>query len=223
MGRVAIVCRHPKEGPLTDEVARTLIHGYYACVSYTDAHVGRLLDELDRLQLADNTIVVLWGDHGWNLGEHTLWCKHCCFETSMHAPLIVKAPKIRGGQKTRGLTEFIDIYPSLCELADLPLPEHLQGRSFVSLMRNPNQDWKEAAIGRYRSGDTIRTQQHRFTEYTDKKGSFQARMLYDHRKDPGEDANISEHEANASLVNALTRELHEHMGKDTDIKRRDAQ
>jgi arylsulfatase A-like enzyme len=76
----------PAKGPLSDEMARNLIHGYYACVSYTDAQIGKLLDELDRLDMADNTIVVLWGDHGWNLGEHTLWCKHCCFETSMHAP-----------------------------------------------------------------------------------------------------------------------------------------
>ena len=210
----------PDKGPLTDEMARRLIHGYYACVSYTDANVGMLLDELDRLELSDNTIVVLWGDHGWNLGEHTLWCKHCCFETSMHAPLIVKAPAIRGGRKTRGLTEFIDIYPSLCELAGLPLPQHLHGRSFVPLMEDPDRKWKDAAIGRYRSGDTIRTDRHRFTQYTDANGQFQARMLYDHRDDPEEDENISERESSSSLVETLTRELHEQMGKDTDLDSR---
>ena len=208
----------PEKGPLSDEMARTLIHGYYACVSYTDANVGMLLDELDRLQLADNTIVVLWGDHGWNLGEHTLWCKHCCFETSMHAPLIVRAPKIQGGQKTRGLTEFIDIYPSLCELADLPLPEHLQGRSFVSLMKDPDRDWKDAAIGRYRGGDTMRTDHLRFTEYTDASGRYEARMLYDHREDPGENANIAEQESRRAIVKALTQQLHERMGKDADLQ-----
>ncbi len=210
----------PEKGPLSDEMARTLIHGYYACVSYTDANVGKLLDELDRLELADSTIVVLWGDHGWNLGEHTLWCKHCCFETSMHAPLIVKAPSIRGGRTTRGLTEFIDIYPSLCDLAGLPPPEHLQGHSFVSLMKNPNQRWKKAAIGRYRNGDTIRTDQHRFTEFTNGKGQFQARMLYDHRTDPDEDVNIGEQARNAPIVTSLTRELHQHMGRDTDLESR---
>jgi arylsulfatase A-like enzyme len=204
----------PPKGPLSDDMAKELIHGYYACVSYTDANVGRLLDELDHLGLADNTIVVLWGDHGWNLGEHTLWCKHCCFETSMHAPLIVKAPGIEGGKKTGGLTEFIDIYPSLCELAGLPLPEHLQGRSFVPLMKNPEQKWKAAAFGRFRNGDTIRTDQYRFTEYTGAKGNFLARMLYDHAADPAEDVNVSERSDNKQVVGALSKELHEGMGKD---------
>ena len=204
----------PGKGPLSDEMALTLIHGYYACVSYTDANVGGLLDELDQLGLADNTIVVLWGDHGWNLGEHTLWCKHCCFETSMHAPLIVKAPGIIGGRKTRGLTEFIDIYPALCELAGLSLPDHLQGRSFVPLLKNPDQHWKTAAIGRYRNGDTIRTDQFRFTEYTSGKGNFLARMLYDHHVDPGEDVNTAEQPESQQVVEGLTKQLHEGMGQD---------
>lgn len=204
----------PPKGPVSDETARKLIHGYYACVSYTDAQIGKLLDELDRLGLSDNTIVVLWGDHGWNLGEHTLWCKHCCFETSMHAPLIVKAPGIHGGKKTSGLTEFIDIYPSLCELAGLPLPAHLQGRSFVPLMKNPGLAWKTTAIGRYRNGDTIRTDQYRFTEYTGNQGKFVSRMLYDHKVDGDENRNISEQKVNKPLVDSLTDQLHQGMGKD---------
>jgi arylsulfatase A-like enzyme len=204
----------PQKGPLSDEMAKDLIHGYYACVSYTDANVGKLLDELERLGLSDKTIVVLWGDHGWNLGEHTLWCKHCCFETSMHAPLIVKAPGIEGSKKTSGLTEFIDIYPSLCELARLPLPEHHQGRSFVPLMKNPDQQWKATAIGRFRNGDTIRTDQYRFTEYTGAKGNFLARMLYDHDADPDEDVNVSEKGDNKQTVESLSNQLHEGMGKD---------
>lgn len=209
----------PKQGPLSNEQARSLIHGYYACVSYTDAQIGKLLDEVDRLHLNDSTIVVLWGDHGWNLGEHTLWCKHCCFETSMHAPLIVKAPGIEGGKKTAGLTEFIDIYPSLCELAGLSLPSHLQGRSFVPLMKQPNLPWKDAAIGRFRNGDTIRTDQHRLTEYTSEKGEPVARMLYDHYVDPQEDVNISEEAENRDEVKRLTGQLHAGMGKDRGSRR----
>lgn len=205
----------PKKGPVDDETALNLIHGYYACVSFTDAQVGRVLDELDRLELADNTIVILWGDHGWNLGEHTLWCKHCCFETSMRAPLIVSAPGVNGGMKTDGLTEFIDIYPSLCDLAGLPKPDHLQGRSFVPLLNKPDMKWKEFAIGRFGNGDTIRTDQYRFTEYTDKKGGAVARMLYDHKHDPREDKNISEAEANAELATELTSQLRQHKGKPT--------
>ncbi len=204
----------PQQGPLPLETAQALIHGYYACVSYTDANIGRLLSELDRLGLADNTVVVLWGDHGWNLGDHGLWCKHCCFESSMHAPLIVKAPGIGGGKRTSGLTEFIDIYPSLCELAGLPLPEHLQGRSFAGRMMNPAQPGKAAAIGRYRNGDTIRTDQFRFTEYTNNKGELLARMLYDHHVDPGEDVNICQRPRAEELVDSLSTALREGMGKD---------
>ncbi len=204
----------PKKGPLPDDLARTLIHGYYACISYTDAQVGRVLAALERLNLADNTIVVLWGDHGWNLGEHTLWCKHCCFETSMHAPLIVRAPEIDGGKKTDGLIEFIDIYPSLCELTGLPLPDHLQGTSFVPLMKQPDTPWKRAAVGRFGPGDTIRTNRHRFTEYARGKGRGVARMLYDHDVDPGENVNISERPQGQKIAERLAEQLHERMGKD---------
>lgn len=205
----------PAQGPLPDELAQKLIHGYYACVSYTDAQIGKLLDELDRLELTDNTIVVLWGDHGWNLGEHTLWCKHSCFEVSMHSPLIISAPSIEGGKRTAGLTEFIDIYPSLCELAGIPLPEHLHGTSFVPLMNQPNTPWKDSAIGRFTNGDTIRTDQFRFTEYTRPNGNPVARMLYDHQSDPEENFNVSEQEAQQKVVEHLTEKLRAEKGKDT--------
>ena len=180
-----------------------------------DAQIGKLLGELERLELADNTIVVLWGDHGWNLGEHTLWCKHCCYETSMHAPLIVRSPGIEGGKKTAGLTEFIDIYPSLCELAGIPLATYLQGRSLVPLMKEPNQPWKDAAIGRFQSGDTIRTDTLRFTEYTDRKGKSVSRMLYDHSDDPGENVNVAEKESRERAVTELKEQLHQRMGRDS--------
>ena len=217
-GELRAYARVPAKGPMEDEFARRLIQGYYACVSYTDAQIGRLLDEIDRLGIADDTIIVLWGDHGWNLGEHTLWCKHCCFETSMRAPLIVVAPMLQGvdtGATTDGLTEFIDIYPSLCDLAGLPQPEHLEGTSFVPLLKETDRPWKESAIGRYRQGDTIRTDRYRFTRYTDSGGKETARMLYDHRADPGEDNNVAEDPANAELVRRLTAELTAGMGKPT--------
>jgi iduronate 2-sulfatase len=197
----------PSSGQLSNEMARKLIHGYYACVSYTDAQVGKLLDQLDRLGIADNTIVVLWGDHGWNLGEHTLWCKHCCFETSMHAPLIVRAPGVEGNRRTRGLTEFIDIYPSLCELAGLEPPGHLQGLSFAPLLADPQLAWKPAAVGRFRNGDTIRTDTFRFTEYTNKNGRLLSRMLYDHSNDPNENVNVAERPVHRETTESLAEEL----------------
>lgn len=208
----------PPEGPVALDTARKLIHGYYACVSFIDAQVGRLLDTLDRLGLADNTIIVLWGDHGWQLGEHGMWNKHSCFETSMHAPLLVVAPGepgVKPGTRVRALTEFIDIYPSLCDLAGLPQPAHLQGRSFVPLLKDPGAPWKPYAVGRYRMGDTIRSDQYRFSEYRDKKNVATARMLYDHRADPDETVNVSERSSRAGIVKTLTYELNVRKGKPT--------
>jgi len=203
----------PKSGILSEEKAKELIHGYYACVSFADAQIGKVLDGLKRLELEQNTIVVLWGDHGWNLGDHTMWCKHSCFESSLHAPLIVKTPGIDGGQSTTGLTEFIDIYPSLCDLARIAKPSHLEGTSFVPLMKNPNLKWKQAAISRYKAGDTIRTDKFRFTEYMNKPGTQSGRMLYDHDADPIEDNNISESPAVSSKVQELTKQLRAGKGK----------
>ncbi|MCH7920099.1 MAG: sulfatase [Planctomycetes bacterium] len=206
----------PPKGPVARETARQLIHGYYACVSFIDAQVGRLLDALDDLGLTDNTIIVLWGDHGWQLGEHGMWNKHSCFETSMHAPLLVAAPGesgVKPGTRVRALTEFIDIYPSLCDLAGLPKPEHLEGRSFLPLMKDPGAPWKSYAVGRFKSGDTIRSDRYRFSEYPKGSRVTAVRMLYDHSEDPDETVNVSERDGNSDTVRELARELHARKGK----------
>ncbi len=206
----------PAKGPVSDEMALNMIRGYRACVSYTDRHIGRLLDTLNELGIRDDTVIVLWGDHGWNLGEHTLWCKHCTFETSMNAPLLISAPTLNGsksGSSSRSLAEFIDIYPTLCDLAGLPHPEHLEGSSLVPILKSPTAMVKTAAIGRFQDGDTIRTDRHRFTLYRDKKGKVVSRMLYDYSQDPNENLNISELPENRELVAALTRRLNKEMGK----------
>lgn len=197
----------PSKGPLSDEAARNLIHGYYACVSYTDAQIGRLLKGLIELDLHKNTIVVVWGDHGWNLGDHTLWCKHSCFESSMQVPLIMKTPGMKPGQTTNCLVELIDLYPTLSELCGLAVPEHLQGTSFVPVLKQPDIAGKSAAVGRYQSGDTIRTDRFRFTEYTKPNGMPTARMLYDQTSDPLENRNISEEGDLQSRIEELTQEL----------------
>ena len=201
----------PAKGPVSEETARNLIHGYYACVSYTDAQIGKLLAELDRLQLSDNTIVVLWGDHGWNLGDHTLWCKHSCYESSLHIPLIVRAPGIKGGERRTSLIESIDVYPSLCDLAGIPQPEHLKGQSFVGLMKDPETEWKQAAISRYKNGDTIRTDTLRYTEFTLPKGKLVSQMLYDHNTDPLENVNISAQQT--GTVKDLSAQLNQLKGR----------
>ncbi|MEX0321570.1 MAG: sulfatase [Puniceicoccaceae bacterium] len=206
----------PKKGVLPRKQARTLIHGYRACVTYVDTQIGRILDEMDSLGLTGNTVLVLWGDHGWNLGEHTLWCKHCCFENALRAPLIISAPMLDGFEsatRTGNLTEFIDIYPTLCDLAGIDKPQHLEGTSLTDVLKDPDTAHKEFAISRFKSGDTIRTNRYRYSQYTDNKGKVVARMLYDHDRDPGENHNIAGNPEYTHVVEKLSELLVEHMGR----------
>ncbi len=193
----------PHTGAVSDETARNLIHGYYACVSFVDYEIGRLLKALDDLELRDNTIIILWGDHGWQLGEHAMWCKHCNFETSTHVPMLISAPGFKANNRTDALVEFVDIYPSLAELAGLPTPDHCQGTSFAPLMRNADLPWKSAAFSRWNHGWSIRTDRYRYTEWRT-NGTVTDRMLYDHQTDADENVNISEHADNAVLVERLS-------------------
>ncbi len=197
----------PPEGPLTDEFARQLIHGYYACVSYTDSQIGKILDELERLDLDRTTIVILWGDHGWNLREHGLWCKHCNYETSLHTPLILKVPGTRQVPNSGEIVEYVDIYPSLCELAGLELPDHLQGNSFRELLFNQEASSDGVAICQWYAGITTIRENWFYTEWVDDSDSSFARMLYDHRVDPDENFNISEDPIHAETLDALSMEM----------------
>lgn len=204
-------------GDIPDDFARQLKHGYYAAVSYTDAQVGKVLDEIDRLGLTKNTIVTLWGDHGWKLGEHKAWCKHSNVENDVNAPLILSVPGMKNsGQHTDGLVEFVDIYPTLCELASLPLPSRLEGTSFRPLLDDPKRPWKTAAFSQYpraagktRSGSlmgySMRTERYRFTAWVDRKdhSRIDALELYDHEKDPQEDVNVAGHPDQATTVKRL--------------------
>ena len=203
----------PSMGPLSEEQARTLKHGYYACVSYTDAQIGRVLDELERLQLSDRTIVILWGDHGWKLGEHAMWCKHTNFENDTWAPLICTAPfQKAAGEHTRALVEFVDIYPTLCDLAALPRPDHLEGSSFAPLLDAPDQPWKRAVFSQYPRGRDVmgysmRTDHYRLTRWLKPSGDEVARELYDHEHDPQENVNVAERTENKDLIAELTRQM----------------
>jgi arylsulfatase A-like enzyme len=204
----------PKKGPCSDELARTLIHGYYACITYIDAMIGRLLDELDKLKLRDNTMIILWGDHGWKLGEHAGWCKHTNFELDTHVPMIISVPGMKtAGQRTRALTEYVDIYPTLSEVCGLAVPEHLEGVSMAPLLKNPEQPWKKAAFSQYPRGKvmgySMRTKDFRYTEWKNRKtGEVLARELYDHRKDPQENVNaagLPEYEQDVRRLSAMLK------------------
>lgn len=198
----------PEKGPLSDSAANKLRHGYYASVSYTDAQIGLLLDALDAAGLSENTIVVLWGDHGWNLGEHGLWCKHCNFNTSLNAPLIIKVPGTTDkGAENGNITEFIDIYPTLCEVAGLPLPEHLEGSSLSERLRKPGKYEEDYAVSKFNNGVTLVGEKYFYTEWLNKNDSTVARMLYDHSVDPDENFNIAEREDMKVEVVELSNEL----------------
>jgi arylsulfatase A-like enzyme len=203
----------PRKGPMPDDLARQLIHGYYACVSYTDALIGKILDELDRLKLTKKTVIIVWGDHGWKLGDHGMWCKHTNFEIDTHVPMIISAPgKSASGRRTSALTEFVDIYPTLCQLAGLELPSHLEGTSMVPLLDNPDLPWKKAAFSQYPRGRTMgysmRTDRYRYTEWRDlKTKAVTARELYDLQTDPRSNSNAAALSENEMLVKNLAQLL----------------
>jgi arylsulfatase A-like enzyme len=194
--------------PFSEALAREIMHGYYAATTFVDTQIGRVLAELVSLGLGDNTIVVLWGDHGWNLGEHAIWGKHNNFETALRSPMIVCAPGITGGTVANGLTEFVDIYPTLCDLCSLTPPDQFEGaHSFVPHMQNPGNTWKEAIFSRWENGLNMRTDRYHYTEWSDDGGQMYARMLYDHETDPDENVNIAELPENEDLVAALSQKL----------------
>jgi len=207
----------PQKGDVDEAMARKLIHGYRACVSYTDAQVGKLLDELERLDLRKNTIVILWGDHGWKLGDYGDWCKHTNFEIDTRVPMMISAPGMEAkGKHTPALTEFVDIYPTLCELTGLPLPNHLQGKSFAPLLNNPETPWKDVALSQFPRqrgevmGYSMRTDRYRFTEWkkTENPDEIVAVELYDHSdNNPIAKENLALQPAYADTIKALSAQL----------------
>ncbi|MCM8528795.1 MAG: sulfatase-like hydrolase/transferase, partial [Lentisphaeraceae bacterium] len=184
-------------------------YGYYACVSYVDAQIGRVMDELERLKLAENTIVVLWGDHGWHLGEHKYWGKHNNLDNATRAPLIIKAPGLKGNQKLTQLAEFVDVYPTLCELSGINTPSHVQGQSLVPVMKDPELKGKDAVFIEWRNCYTIKTQKYAYTEFFNKKGLTET-MLFDHINDRQENENISGRKDMEGIKKELSSKLKKH-------------
>ncbi|MGE4489680.1 MAG: sulfatase [Kiritimatiellales bacterium] len=184
-----------------EQDALTLIHAYYACVSATDAQIGRVLDALDDLGLSDSTAVVIWGDHGFHLGDHTRWAKHTQFEQVMRSPLMVRIP---GHQNVTGptdaLVESVDIYPSLCDFAGLPVPEDVEGKSFLPVL-DGSSTGKQAAFSQihpvgaqqHLMAYSIRTKDFRYVEWRDgnKQNQLVWTELYDHRTDPEESISVA--------------------------------
>lgn len=225
---VAALADRPKQRELTVEQRREIIQAYYASISFMDTQVGRLLDALERLDMADNTIVVFVSDHGYHLGHHGLWQKGDLFEGSVRVPLIVATPESRhAGAATEALTELVDLYPTLVELSGLPLPEHLAGQSMTPILEDPAHPGRPAALtvawSRARwvhpeafdepvLGHTIRTPRFRYTEWN--QGQYGVE-LYDYQEDPQEYDNLADNPEHAETMIRLKQLL--------DEKRRAAQ
>lgn len=183
---------------------KELLHGYYASVSYMDAQLVKVLNELDRLGLSDNTIVILWGDHGWHLGDHGLWNKHTDFENATHVPFLIRAKGMIKGAKPTTQCEFVDIFPTLCEMTGIPTPGWLDGISLVPAIKNPTTtELRDYSFSQYPRGKamgySIRTKRFRYTvwigDYYSAEKPFSqanilAREMYDYQKDPLETVSV---------------------------------
>jgi len=207
-------------GILDEAKQRELIHGYMACVSYIDTQIGILLDELKKQGVADQTIIVLWGDHGWHLGDHGLWCKHSNFEQAARAPLIFSAPGTRKGIKNESPVEFVDIYPTLCDLAGLQIPAGLDGVSLKPILTGEKQKVKDFAISQYprgkRMGYSLRTERYRYTAWFEidyqngEKPTVSNRIaeeLYDYVSDANETVNHAPEKEYTAIKNDLADKL----------------
>ncbi len=199
----------PRMGLVEDQKAIELIHGYYACVSYVDAQVGRVLDQLHQSGLGDRTVVILCGDHGWNLGDHQLWCKHCNFQSSLRTAFVARRPGQSAGQTCDAMIELVDLFPTMCELTSLAAPAGLQGTSFAKLLDGDPADRKKHVVCLWKSGQTALDARYSYTQWTNRQGDEAARMLYDHESDPGENVNVAEHPEQRDVISRMQAILRE--------------
>lgn len=202
----------PDKGQIPDSTAKNLLHGFYACISYIDSQVGKILNTLEYLGMDENTIVILWGDQGQVMGEHGLWVKNNSFSSSLQIPLIMKTPGRKAGQQQGQLVESIDIFPTLCELAGITKPFHLQGKSFVPVLNDVQAPGKEAVFSRAPlEAETVITQNHVYTQFYDHKKKVKASALFDLRVDPDESNNIAAESAQKEIVSELSKRLEKHL------------
>jgi len=180
--------------PVSDNYARKLNHAYYACVTYIDHQIGRLIKELESLGIAENTIVIIWGDHGWHLGDQRIWGKHTIFENALRSVLIISAPGSSAqGSRINAIVESVDIYPTLMELCNIDIPYPMDGESFVDLINGARSSENNVAYSYFNNGISLRTERYRLTKYF--RPDEPTIELYDHLKDPYETINIADLES----------------------------
>ncbi len=219
---------------LPEDKQRELIHGYMACVSYIDAQIGKLLDAVEAMDLNKNTAIVLWGDHGFHLGDHSLWCKHSNFEQATRIPLIFAGPGIAQNVKSNHPVELIDVFPTLFDLCDVPMSSQLQGKSLVPLLdtKKKTSIEQDFALSQYHRkktvmGYSLRTERYRYTEWHDNNyRSNQPYLdtnivgveLYDYESDPNETKNLAEHTVYQNVVVDLKKKLQNRLEGNTKNK-----
>jgi arylsulfatase A-like enzyme len=196
----------PKEGNLDNELSKNLIHGYYASVSYMDALIGELVQSLDDLGLRENTTIVLWSDHGYFLGEHGMWCKHSTFYEAVKIPLLISSPQFAKSQTTESFTELVDIYPTLCDLANIEPPSYVQGKSLIPVLKDPSTKLKTEIYTRYKEGEAVIDENYSYTEFY-KGEEYLGNMLYDLKKDMKQNIDISKIKSNDKLVKKYNEKL----------------
>ncbi len=209
-----------ENGRVIPSKQKELIHGYYASVSYIDAQLGKILDFLETSDLKENTTVVLIGDHGWHLGDHGLWNKHTNYEQATRTPFFVMSPRIQKSVKNSSPVELIDAFPTICELSNVPSPNHLHGKSLVPILMGDKKKVKNVALSQYprngRMGYAIRSENYRYIEW--RKGNYKkskdymngevdAIELYDYKKDPFETKNVANDPTYSKVIEALKKEL----------------
>lgn len=221
----------PAQGPLPESLQRELIHGYLAAVSFTDHQIGRVLSALNDLGIADDTIIVLWGDHGWHLGDHGMWCKHSNYEQATRIPVIVSAPGKAKGVSTNALIESVDIYPTVCELAGLPTPDKLDGKSFAKVLIDPSSTHRDHTIQVYPRnksgtgqvlGRSIRSDRYRLVQWKawDAPDESAEWELYDYQTDPLETKNLAD--SQPAVVHRMRQHLQTHPSPRPPVKAVDA-
>lgn len=206
----------PYHGPIDTSLQLKLLQAYAACVSYVDAQIGKLLDELEATGKLDSTLIVFCTDHGWHLGEQSAWGKMTNFEIATRVPTIISGPDIKPG-RTRTIAELVDLYPTVCELSGVSAPKHLEGESLVSALEEPEKENEAIALSQYArfgtkyTGRALRTDRYRFVIWEAKKnGEVVHRELYDHQSDPNETKNLALSLNFAREVNRLEAELRKH-------------
>ena len=209
----------PDDGPISREKARQLVHGYYAATSYMDAQVGRVVETVQRLGLGESTAIMLFGDHGWHLGEQGQWAKTTTLELDARAPLMLHVPGMAtGGAATDGIVEFVDFFPTLCAACGVAAADGLEGTSMMPLLDDPQRPWKQAAFTQItrpyladqdweHMGYSIRTRRYRYTEWVDRQGSLTARELYDLDAAPLETENLAHHDGHQQRVAEMASRL----------------